>query len=230
MPHNWNLQTPISSQSIENLSDYIFNNRVPDYYFHRDKNTGLITTLRIKEVGIEIPASVSLVTTGPLSGIYRSGEIRNLVTALLIQKFFAYYLNQLKESHYPDYPYIDGDFGQQWSSQDLRVPSIFEAMGNQITTDQYQDSFLYKAHEIAGQFGRKLNYVKFDDLGALTYVQIDSDDCNYHLGSFNRQYNSHNVDNPFQAATLHGIVAQYINDRLSSPYAPTGRQSFYSLR
>lgn len=175
-----------------------------------DENTGLIVGIELEN---ERQSSQVFLDTrfGTVSGVYRGKGIYDVHTALIYQNFLSRYLSQMCD-YKQEYAFIEKtDSG--YYSRDLIFPRTLSESEKPLTNEHYQQRFLYKAHYIAGQFGTTFNHLHFNNLGILDYVQIDQDDCNYSLGSLN-YYGSHNVDYADQAATLHGIVAEFINDLL----------------
>jgi hypothetical protein len=176
-----------------------------------DKDTNLITEISLKNSRGQL-SRVSLDQSENYyrNGYYRGEDIDRLSTAIVYQQILSRYLSVSGV----DYAYISGN-SRDYCSIDLKVPeNIFKSKNKPITSDLIQDRFYSKAVYISGQFSTNLNYIKYDKMGIPRLIQIDSDDCHYINDGF-FGYCAHNVDTPFQAATLHGIVAEFLNDIIS---------------
>ena len=176
------------------------------------QSSGLITELRLYN---DKQNSKVCLNTGysSHSGKYESENIEDLNSAIIYQKILAKHLGNFTENEIC-YPYIEKTENGYYS-QNLNIPLNILKSKENLTDHNYQDKiFRETAIYITGQFGTNLRYIRFNDTGLLDYIQIDSDDCSYGLDGESGSYHSHNVDFATQAATLHGITAEFINDLL----------------
>lgn len=141
------------------------------------------------------------------TGYYRSENVSRLSTAIIYHSLLSDYLSSVGGARYA---YIGGG-SNGYTSYNLEVSKdISESQDQPVTSEYHQDNFYPRAVYISGQFSTNLNYIKYDDRGIIKLVQVDNDDCHYINSIFG--YGAHNVDTPFQAATLHGIVAEFLNE------------------
>lgn len=178
-----------------------------DYRLKVDDSLGLITELQVLRAG-EGQSAVRLDTSFARSGMYIGEDIRNLDTAIKYLEIMSKYLGIVSEDKLT-YPYIVSGGHDNCYSENLVVPEKLRNVKNQVPSD-----FVLKAHRITGQFGTNLRHVSFNEEGLISEVSIDSNECKYILESKAYSYYSHNVDNSFQAATLHSIVGTSINELL----------------
>jgi hypothetical protein len=148
------------------------------------------------------------------SGVYRSENIQKLSTAITYQKFISEYLSfmsdlKIKYSYIERYPH---GFGSRY----LSLPNYDSLKNECVTNEHFQNRFLLRANFIAGQFSEPINYLKYNDNGFLKIIQLSrGGDCIYTLntdGVEKGRYSAHNVDHFSDAATLHGIAAEFINE------------------
>ena len=173
-----------------------------------DKETNIITEINLENLQ---PQSSRVCLDQSLfnhrTGYYRSENVSRLLTAMTYQGLLSKYLTSVGSVRYA---YIGGD-SSGYTSYNLEVPKeISESKDKSITNEYQQDKFYPRAVYISGQFSTHLNYIRYDDKGIIKLVQLDNDDCHYINGIHG--YGAHNVDTAFQAATLHGIVAEFLND------------------
>lgn len=177
-----------------------------------DKETNIITEINLENLQSQ-SSRVCLDQSFIIdrTGYYRCENVSRLSAAITYQSLLSDYLTTVSGTRYA---YIGRDNSNGFSSNNLEVPEdISESKDLPITSEHYQDRFYPRAVYISGQFSTNLNYIRYDSKGIIKLVQIDNDDCHYINGIFG--YGSHNVDTVFQAATLHGIVAEFLNDIIS---------------
>lgn len=216
LPNDWEIEIPRLSETdpgayctyLETLC------RVKglNWELHLDKKTGLITEVKLNNNKEQSNVRLNMGFVG--SGTYDGENIRELGTAIIYQEFLGKYLDwvtNLDISH----SYICDNNGEGYFSSNLCLPREIIDIEEPITNKYYQQMFELKASNIAGQFGEKLENIKFDENGILKTIQIDmGKDCNYSLDSCFGKYGPHNVDTQYEAATLHGIAAEFINNLL----------------
>lgn len=175
-----------------------------------DPATNIITEIHLDFPKIQ-SSRVSLDQSfGSRSGTYKSENIRDLSVAILYQKFLSKYLSSISNSQ-KKYAYINQS--NEYSSQYLGIPDdIVIPKDKDVTNERFRENVFWpRANWIAGQFSTPLSYISYTKEGLIQIIQADSSkDCHYCLAR--REYFAHNVDNAFEAATLHGIVAEYINE------------------
>jgi hypothetical protein len=191
------------------MNDTFYNGKLNGQILY-DLKSGIIS-----QISLDIPGTQSSRVSldqgfiRDRSGVYGSENIRDLSTAIVYQKFIANYLTFMSDCK-TLYPYIDGN-RDGFSSQHLGFPENISLEGKNITNEVFRDRFLGRAHYISGQFSTEINYLKYSDNGVLKIIQTDgSKDCHYILDR--RNYYGHNIDFPSEAATLHGITAEFINE------------------
>lgn len=183
-----------------------------------DSKTNLITEISF-DIGQSSPSRVSLDTYEFSSTVdsYNVKNLKNLHTAIIYQEFLSRYLSYLN-NYKNQYPYIfcsNNGLTNNYGSVDLDIPEdVYEKLSHPVTNEYYQEhAFPLIASHICGQFSTRFQYLDFDEEGFLRSINIDSDACSYDLSEFfgRKHYSPHNVDNKYQAATHHGIVAEFIN-------------------
>ncbi len=150
---------------------------------------------------------------------YDAGELSDINSAMIFQEIMSKYFYRcwgIKNNF--DYGHIsccpDGGMGNGYGPIDLKVPKKCFESSEESTDSAFQKRFGNKAINIAGRFGVGLNFTKFDEKGILYDVSVTGDRTGYCLSQSERSantYTSHNIDTPYQAAALHGIVALFIN-------------------
>lgn len=151
-------------------------------------------------------------------GRYQGENVRDLNTAIVLQRLAVGWLGGLWDEIDPDlrgyYSYIDGEPGRGFYSHNLDIPKEYLTADEPVTNSHFQWGFCLQASNIAGRFGLTLGKINFDKRGIPTSFDVEEGNaCGYDLGFGinNGQYLGHNVDNPRQAAVLHGIGASFIN-------------------
>jgi len=185
-------------------------------------NNNILTEVVINSGGKEPEVSkMALSNTFPMNerGVYEFGRLddsydnllHKIGSAIVHLEIISEYLSYAWGDNI-DYGYIMG--GSGYGSRNLKIPKNIFDNKNILTGENYQESFLRKADNIAGRFGQNLRSLEFDKKGYISYVSIDGDDTCYLLdrSGLDNQYTGHNVDTEHQAAALHGIVASHIND------------------
>jgi len=164
--------------------------------------------------------SSSLILSGQIpglnDGIYQAVNLPTIESVFLLQQLGARYLNIFDWGEFK-HSYIVGEKGMDLGSAYLRIPKKILGRGETITNQRFQSQFHINASNIAGRFGLSLRRLFFDERGLLGNIDIDvSGSCGYYLdpSGNNLEYSSHNVDTLEQAATLHTIVASFINHLL----------------
>ena len=185
----------------------------------QDKKTGLVT-----EANFEFPNTQSsqlLLDTSftTRSGTYLLKNVLNIHNALLYQNFITRYLSAVC-NYEQKYAFINLGC-RDYASVDLSIPKdLLPRLKKDVVTDEYfQNIYHSQAIYTTGQFSTELRYIKYNECGLIHIVQIDSQDCHYVLN--NGSYYPHNVDNAFQAATLHTIVADFYNKILKRKSSET---------
>lgn len=176
-----------------------------------DDSSGLMMELQVIKTGEEKSRVYLDTSSTTRSGMYVGENIKNLGTAIQYLKVLSRYLtivSDVKEF----YPYIESAGYDSCYSENLIVPEMFRKIKNKIASAH----IINKAHRITGQFGTVLRNIIFNEEGLISQVDIESNACEYVLDKSNYSYYPHNVDNSFQVATLHGIVAMHINELLKS--------------
>lgn len=225
LPNEWQqaiprLTTTNHPPNWGNLLDTLCQDRNFDWGLQIHENTGLITEARIDNHHRK--TRVSLNTDFVRNSVYteeiidETKMIDDLRVAIIYLKFFAHYLGFISD-YKQLYPYIDGRPGY-YGSEDLTLPPNVTSSPKTIAHELWQQRFDKEASNIAGQFGRKVPRVCFDENGLLVNIQIDgSKACDYNLDhSSPRKYYPHNVDHPWEAAALHGIAATFINELIEA--------------
>jgi hypothetical protein len=117
-----------------------------------------------------------------------------------------------------DYGYIvshQNEYMRIYGSVNLKLPADIYKLGEgeKATSEYYRQKLSCLALNIAGRFGLQYDKtdVAFDEKGILMGAEVEGDRTNYTIGRLGRDYQPHNVDTAYQAAALHGIVANYIN-------------------
>jgi hypothetical protein len=217
LPNDWEREIPrLSKKNPQGYSSYfdlICRGKKLDWELKVDEKTGLITEVKLNNSGQV--SRVFLDTRFGGNGSYRGEDIHDLSSAVIYQDFLAHFLHSLTNYQIP-YAYISGERGN-YGSVDLRIPKeIVDSM--EPTANEFaQKRFELKANNIAGQFGQLLKYAKYDDKGILDLIVLKEPmgkDCNYSFSDGFNTYDPHNVDSLYEAAALHGIAAEFINDLL----------------
>lgn len=185
-----------------------------------DQN-GVLRTMSIKNCDGKDVSTLELSSSGHQreteKGIYVTNNIDSIEAAIVTQEILSRYLGFLSDDDFK-YGYIGSSssvvMGGGFGPVGLEIPKDIFRRDEEITGEGYQTHLYEQAINIAGRFGIQLEGVDFDDRGALRSVSVEGDRVYYGLGDSGRRsnkYESHNVDNAYQAAVLHGIVALYIN-------------------
>lgn len=229
LPFAWHEQ----ADKIKQLSQDI---NIPEAIcrYFQDTEAGDVSTIIDQKTGLLISVAVN----GPYGysalqlahnefyrasiGAYIAKDVKNIESALILQKAAAVYLTQVHQvlGENITVPYVDKDRSQYYT-QDLLFPRKIVEQEKIILSDYGQQLFTRRAHNIAGRFGTDIKDVRYTDKGFLesvtilnggkaTYYALDHHFDNY-------TYNPHNVDNAREACTLHAIVANFLNDRLVRP-------------
>lgn len=150
-------------------------------------------------------------------GQYLADGLNKIEPVMIFQEIMADYLDFGWGDDF-DYGHILCDpkrsMGSGFSPLDLEVPKDFFESREILTNEYFQKELINRAFNITGRFGMNLEDLSFDKRGLLTSVAVSGDRTCYYLeefGSRDNKYVSHNVDNAYQAAALHTIVASYIN-------------------
>jgi len=182
-----------------------------------DPKTGLPLELSVET---DPTSKISLITEFPdrEKGLYRGENVNQLMVAIVLQRSLIGFFNLFKADNQMFIPYIDGSDEYGYYSRFLQLPEGFLETGTIITDANYQASLALLAKDIASQFGLTLKGIWFDkQMGILGSVDVlEGDACGYDLDERSRRYEPHNVDTPYQAVVLHGVVASFINHLLRS--------------
>lgn len=148
-------------------------------------------------------------------GNYKSENIMHPLTAIVMQKFTAKFLNLLLEKDnklHRGYPYIAGGWGH-FCPMNLIVPEKFMKSEEVLYS---QEAFKIEASNILGRFGFTLKNIFFDEKnGLLTSFSLSEGlSCGFYIERTDGVYCAHNVDDSYQAAALFGVGATYINHLL----------------
>lgn len=183
-------------------------NGILDGQVFYDQDTNLINKVRLNLLQSSSSEVFLYQSYSIHSGSYQSKNIKDISSAIIYQKFLSSYLTRIspRQSRYAFIDKIDS----RYFSSELGVPKEINESDRKVTDENFQENFYEKAVYTTGQFSTRLNYIKYNDRGLPKLIQIDNDDCHYILDR--GSYYSHNVDTPFQAATLHNIVAEFINE------------------
>lgn len=182
---------------------------------------GVLTEVAVKNENSESIAKLRLNYNGlnwrRQEGIYFSENINDIKSAVLLMEIIGTHFSFVWGDEF-DYSYIvpfSNGCMRGYGSAHLRLPKkVYElGEGKKVTNEYYQQSLGRLALNISGRFGLKYDKtdVAFDDNGILLGASVEGDRTNYTIGQFGRDYQPHNVDTAYQAAALHGIVANYIN-------------------
>lgn len=156
-------------------------------------------------------------------GRYIADNLDRIEPAMIFQEIAATYFNFGWGDGF-DYGHICSDPQSPmggFGPLDLKIPKNIFNLDQIITNGHYQENFINNAFNIAGRFGLSAENIKFNDKGILTEVSVGDGRTSYYLddrGHYDNTYVSHNVDNSYQAAALHDIVASYINFLLEGDY------------
>lgn len=175
-----------------------------------DKKTGIITSVRAdknKQSRAYLDTSLRL-----SNGTYVFSKVDDLSEAIAYQRLLANYLSFMTGFEV-NYSYIINGGYNEMASSYLTIPESVMKLPKPVTNGIYQKEFEKEAWRISGMFNTRINYCRFDDKGFLGAVQIHGSDCHYNLSD--KSYYPHNVDSVYDAATLHGVVAEFINDMLN---------------
>jgi len=144
-------------------------------------------------------------------GAYRFEKVNNIKDAILFMHAACMFLDQIADkSGWPRVAMLGK--GKGYFPENLVVPK--EAVESKEDVFWDIERFVNRAHNIAGRLGQNIKDIKFEEKGLLTVISTEPGDrCTYTLsGHFSQLvYSEHNVDNPWQAATLHAVAAEYIN-------------------
>lgn len=191
-----------------------------------DDTTGLLTQIEVMAGG-----SIEL-SSNPIDrrlGLYVGVQIDDIDAAIALQQFTARFLTEIgRVLGLPEYAYLAGD-RRNYYSRNLTLPENILFSGIPLTDERYQESFIDTAERIAQDFPdrswlrryredpdgtsrrRQLLEMDFNGQGVLSLVTV-SPESSYYLEPGQRIYSYHNVNNPEQAAALHGIVALHLRD------------------
>lgn len=181
-----------------------------------DSSTGVLTEITVATTS-EARLSLSQHFPYTQEGVYRGENVDNILVAITLQMFTARFLNRIWREIGSEntLPYIDGE-PRRYYSVNLKIPKEFLKPEKPLTNTYFQERFEVGASNIAGRFGLTLRTVSFDERGILRIFDIrEGNACGYYLDS-SGQYHGHNVDDSYQAATLHGIGASFINHLLKT--------------
>jgi len=182
-----------------------------------DNNTNVLTEITIPIDNIR-QAKLYLETwryPRDEDGVYTSENVNSLRVAIILQATACRFLRRIDPELELMYAYIEHAGGGGYHSVDLRVPEKILQMKEPITNDFAQRRFEIEASNIAGRFGSGPVSVEFDRKGLLTEVSLrESGARYYHFSPDFKNYYPHNVDSAWQAATLHGVCAAFINSQL----------------
>lgn len=223
LPDDWQKAIPRLTAKPQDWGNYLNNlcqKRKFDWKLKIDEETGLVTEIKLKNPQQE--SRVNLDTGFGHSGVYRGERfdstqmVNDIHMAVIYQKFIAHYLEFISGDK-QHYPYIDKS-SDQYCSRGLSLPPMVVRFPTSYDYGRYQQGFDRKACQISGQFGlRRLPRVCFDENGLLVNIQIDdSKACDYNLDHSSREYYPHNVDTAWEAAVLHSITANFINDLIEA--------------
>jgi|GEM_PF-1670149 len=164
-------------------------------------------------------------------GKYITEGLNDIAPVMIFQEimsryFFFVMYGQDRDRKF-DYGYIDGEYGTThdiggFYPRNLKIPQKIFELDQQITNLDYQKKFESRASNIAGRFGLDLNGIEFNNNGVLSRVSVDRDVAKYALDSkslHGNEYYANNVDNAYQAAALHTIVAAHINYLLEKDWS-----------
>ena len=228
LPRNWEEAVPklkVNPDKLQELLDWYcqkFHLPTGEINFYPENQVLRRISIRTKPISrLELDTDFP----GNSEGMYQGRNVRDLNTAIVLQRLAVGWLGFLWDEINPDlwrwryYSHIDGEPGRGFCSHNLTIPKEYLTADEPVTHSHFQWNFRLQASNIAGRFGLTLGRIDFDERGILTSFSIkEGNACSYDLGiSIDRgQYLGHNVDRADQAAVLHGIGASFINHLLKS--------------
>lgn len=216
LPHDWQDEIPrlkeLDKDYLLRATEIAYDDRgIFNYHLKIDDSSGLMTELQVLKSGEE-ESRVYLDTSCTMrSGIFVGENIKSLGTSIQYLKILSKYLTIVSDVQ-RKYPYIVSAGFNSCYSENLIVPEKFRKIKNKFTSSYFTN----EAHRITGQFGTVLRNIIFNKEGLISQADIEGNACSYILDKSDYSYYSHNVDNSFQVATLHAIVAMQINELLKS--------------
>ncbi len=176
----------------------------------------IIKEIIINNANHESIAHISDDWVAARNGEYSFEGIKDIEPTMIFQEIMAIYLNS-RFCDDIDYGYISCDPNKPmggFGPANLKIPKFVFDFDEAVTDEHRQNIISRKAENIVGRFGLDLVSVKFDEKGLLCEADVDGNSTCLFLsdqGLSRYKYESHNIDNPYQAVALHGIVASFIN-------------------
>lgn len=147
-------------------------------------------------------------------GRYRAEKMTNLRAAIVALKITSKHLNLIGEQIGLPYTHayieadMDGSLGDYFS-YGLDIPSCVNEFTKELTYPSFVDSFKLEVSNIMGRFGLTLGTMRFNEEGLASCNILEQRDCDYTVRD--GSVVSHNTDNAYQAAVLHGVWSNYLN-------------------
>lgn len=181
----------------------------------QDGETNLITKVAFDFPNTESSQAFLDVSSPFHRGSFRLQNVYDIENVITYQDFLIRYLEQIN-GHKIKYAHIYLGPSGEYSSQNLEIPKIILRSNiKNLTGDYFRQTFHEEAAYICGQFSTRLRTIKYTDRGIIDSVELDrTDGTSYHLHE-NHYYADH-VSSPLQAAALHGVVASYYNNIITT--------------
>lgn len=183
-----------------------------------DSTTGVLTRMSVYNGRSEQAVSLAHMRHAREEGRYEAENVTDAKSAIALQAGVARFLTSMGDAldHEQEYAYIDKGEKGGYFSIGLTLPEAVHARSYELVTHSgYQADFALRASNIAGRFGTVIKQLQYNDRGVLNFVGLrEGSACHYMLerSAGGIMYVPHNVDTPEQALTLHGVIAQFIND------------------